>query len=122
MLLAVGLLAVGVAACGGKKQESGSTETSAQGGNTITITLSDFKIEPATLNLKQGTTYTLVIKNNGPSVHDFAIKDLGVQSPMIDSGKEATVQVTPNKTGTFNAICTVAGHEQLGMKGTVTVQ
>jgi uncharacterized cupredoxin-like copper-binding protein len=63
-----------------------------------------------------------VVQNNGSTQHDFAIRGNGVvkKTATIKPGETArlTVDVEP---GNYTYICTIPGHEQLGMNGTFTV-
>jgi uncharacterized cupredoxin-like copper-binding protein len=63
-----------------------------------------------------------VVQNNGSTQHDFAIRGNGVEqkTPTIKPGEIArlTVDLEP---GAYTYVCTIPGHEQLGMNGTFTV-
>jgi len=66
-------------------------------------------------------TITFAIKNDGPPPHNLASPGLKKVSETIDAG--ATTKLTVDlKAGTYTYICNVPGHEQLGMKGTLTVK
>jgi len=63
---------------------------------------------------------TLVSKNDASVPHDIALKG-GPAGPVVSGG--ATSKITANlKPGTYTFYCTVPGHEQAGMKGTLTVK
>ena len=115
----VGLLglALVVAACGGGAKETSTTPS----GGALTVKLSEFKFEPASLSLKNGQKATITVQNTGTTSHNFVIKDLSVNSGLVDPGKSKTVEFTPAKDGSFTLICDVPGHEASGMKATVTV-
>lgn len=131
-LVATGLVIVALLAAGcGKEAEEGSTTESAgettestetaTGAREIEVTLTDFAIEPASIELKSGETVTFVVKNNGATQHDFAIVGSDAKTPMIDAGGEATLEYTPTAAGEVQFICSVPGHDVLGMTGTLTV-
>ena len=46
---------------------------------------------------------------------------MSVQGNMVSSGGVSTVTVADLKPGTYTFYCSVPGHEQAGMKGTLTV-
>ncbi len=86
-----------------------------------------------TLNLVEGTTYTMTVYNVGTMPHAWEIVptkatstsptfgagiDITNYIPVGDSG---TVTFTPDKTGNFYYVCTFPGHIALGMWGTVSV-
>lgn len=88
--------------------------------NAINAIEKDFAIALDKTTIKAGSI-TISAKNNGPSPHNIAIKELNKVSENIDAGKTGTltVDLTP---GTYTVICEIPGHEQLGMKITLTVQ
>ena len=62
----------------------------------------------------------LLIKNEGTIEHNFVIEGTSVDLEAIPPGstKEVTVDLKP---GTYNVLCTIAGHSEAGMKTTITV-
>ncbi len=73
-----------------------------------------FKGMPATL--KAGT-YVFAYTNNSGVGHDLKVGT--VSTPKFKKGTK-TIKVTLKK-GKVKYICTVSGHAQMGMKGTITV-
>jgi mono/diheme cytochrome c family protein len=66
---------------------------------------------------------TLLSKNDSPVPHDISVKGNGVDEngDQVTGGK--TSKVTVNlKPGKYTFYCSVPGHEQGGMKGTLEVQ
>jgi plastocyanin len=79
-----------------------------------------FKFTKATA--KAGTVM-LLSENDAPVPHDISIKGGGVD----ENGKQVTNGGTSKvsvelKAGTYTFYCSVPGHEQAGMKGTLTVK
>ena len=66
---------------------------------------------------------TFVFTNDAPVPHNFAIKDGVTDGPTdtISGGATAKLSVTL-PAGTYEFYCAVPGHEQAGMKGTLTVK
>jgi manganese oxidase len=86
----------------------------------ITVTLTEFGISPAQLNIPvEGAKITIV--NNGNMAHNFGIPELGLVSEDIAPSQSSTHEVRPKKPGTFDMLCTIPGHADSGMKGSVTV-
>lgn len=100
-----------LAACGGKAASSGGTR--------VNVTEKDFAITLDKTGVPAGDV-TFDILNQGPSAHNFQINEVDKMSATIEVGKTTTLTVNL-KPGIYTYICAVAGHEQLGMKGTVTV-
>jgi uncharacterized cupredoxin-like copper-binding protein len=88
----------------------------------ITVTGSEFAFSPSSFTLKKGQPVELTFKNDGKFPHNLTIADLNVKTKTIQPGEQDTIQFTPEKTGQFTFMCTVPGHADKGMKGTLTVQ
>ena len=124
-LISVLLLAVVIAACGGNNrpdsQVANRDSTSPDGGTTVNVVAEEFKFTLDSSQLDAGVN-TFVVKNNGSMPHDFEISGNGIKqkTEKINPGQltELTVELEP---GTYTYICTIPGHEELGMKGTFTV-
>jgi mono/diheme cytochrome c family protein len=63
---------------------------------------------------------TIRMQNKSAVDHDIAIKG-GSVGPVVKGGGFSTVKANL-KPGTYEFYCSVAGHEQAGMKGTLTVK
>ena len=63
---------------------------------------------------------TISMPNQAPIQHDIAIQGDG-KGPVVGSGGTSTFSTTL-KPGTYTFLCTVPGHAQAGMKGTLTVK
>jgi len=83
------------------------------------------QFEPATLTAKAGQPVQVTLDNSsGKLAHDFDITD-GVAQPVkitAQPGQTATATFTIDKPGSYTFFCSQPGHEQAGMKGTLTVQ
>ncbi len=88
----------------------------------VNVTMTEYKFDmPA--SVQAGKTEFLV-KNDGKSVHTFAIKGNGVNqkiSPNPKPGESATLTVDL-KPGTYQVTCPVDFHTAKGMKATLTVK
>jgi plastocyanin len=120
--LVVVVLAAG---CGGSSSSGGSSGSSLPKGSgqviSIPVASSGFAFTKTTATAKAGVI-TLQSKNPQSVSHDISIKGTGVseQGNEVSSGGTSTVTatVTPGK---YIFYCSVDGHEQLGMKGVLTV-
>jgi uncharacterized cupredoxin-like copper-binding protein len=116
------------AACGGGSSGGSSSSasppaTSSAGSQTIDIPISSsgFSFTKTSVTATAGTV-TLKAMNPQSVAHDISIKGNGVdvQGNQVSNGGTSTV--TANlKAGTYEFYCSVPGHEQAGMKGTLTV-
>jgi plastocyanin len=116
------------ASCGGGSSNGGtsapaSTPAAGGGGQTIDIPISSdgFSFTTSTASASAGTV-TLTSENPQSVPHDISLKGDGVDvhGEQVTNGGVSTV--TANlKPGTYEFYCSVPGHEQAGMKGTLTV-
>jgi uncharacterized cupredoxin-like copper-binding protein len=127
-LLSILIAAIALAACDDPASSRGERPAGAPsgavatgGGPAVQVTAKEFSLMLDPAQAKAGPI-TFVVKNDGHAPHNFRIRGNGVeqQTQMIESGEtgQLTVELTP---GTYEYQCTVGGHEQLGMKGTLTV-
>jgi uncharacterized cupredoxin-like copper-binding protein len=116
------------ASCGGGSSNGGtsapaSTPAAGGSGQTIDIPISSdgFSFTKSAATASAGTV-TLTSENPQSVPHDISLKGDGVDvhGEQVTNGGVSTV--TANlKPGTYEFYCSVPGHEQAGMKGTLTV-
>ncbi|BDG61499.1 cupredoxin domain-containing protein [Caldinitratiruptor microaerophilus] len=146
--LALAALLVGAAtALAGCGQRS---ETSADKGGAQQVELvarSDLKFSVDTLSVKAGQPVALVLRNEDTAqLHDFTIlkipvkdvrggneakgenvhagMDMGMEPALhvsVQPGQTGRLEFTPTDRGQYEFFCTVPGHKDAGMKGTLTV-
>jgi uncharacterized cupredoxin-like copper-binding protein len=112
-----------VAGCGGSADKGAAAapaagKAPAAAGAVLEVAGSEFSFAPAALKASAGKT-TIRLTNRGVVEHDFTIDALKIHITAAP-GKtaEAVVTLTP---GTYKSTCTVPGHLQSGMQGTLTV-
>src|SRR3989441_12168591 len=112
------LVAAFAAACGGGQQGGGQPSGTPE-GSAVAVSEKEWTIHFASSTMKPGKV-KLLIKNDGTIEHNFVIEGTSVDLEAIPPGstKEVTVDLKP---GTYNVLCTIAGHSEAGMKKTITV-
>jgi uncharacterized cupredoxin-like copper-binding protein len=82
---------------------------------------SQLRFSEPTLEAPAGTI-TLVMENPSQLEHNIAVRGGGVdeQGEIVGQGGESTV-TADLEAGEYEFYCSVPGHEQAGMKGTLTV-
>ncbi len=85
--------------------------------NTSTSKTAMFKFKGMPATLTAGT-YVFAYTNNSGIDHDLKVGT--VSTPTFKSGTK-TIKVTLKKGTKVKYLCTVSGHAQAGMKGTITV-
>ena len=84
----------------------------------IAISAFDLGFDPATVDVAKAGTYTVAFHNNGAILHDLTFADGTKLTAEADETATGTVTIPAGGT-TF--LCTVPGHSDAGMTGTVTV-
>lgn len=130
----VGLAALGFAGCGGGNDSkpaapapSKPAAPSGGGGGATGLKLKadpggKFAFDKTALSAKAGKV-TIDLTNPAALAHDIAIEGNGVdvKSDLADQGQ--TVNVTTDlKPGKYAFYCSVPGHRDGGMEGTLTVE
>ena len=127
--------AVLLAACSGVSTVQPATE--------ITVEASDFAYDPASITIPAGQPVTLTLMNTGAVEHDFVIDTIQVtdveasesgpaQHHQMDeadydlhffarAGESAVLKFTALEPGTYEIFCSIEGHKQAGMIGTLIV-
>jgi plastocyanin len=102
-------------------EEPAAEEPAAGGGAATEIGMSEYAFDPADATVSQGDTITAT--NDGEIPHNYTIEADGdeVGTEDIDPGSsgDLTVDVDP---GDYDVICTIPGHAEQGMTGTITVE
>ena len=124
-----------------EQKEWGIAGDAKAGIRTVQFTMTDsMRFTPDKLEVRQGETLRLVIRNKGAMLHEFVLgtkKELEehaalmVKFPTMEHsepymahvapGKSSEIIWTFNRAGDFDFACLVAGHYQAGMVGKVKV-
>jgi plastocyanin len=96
-------------------------------GQPLAVTASEYKFDPKNVTVSAGgktTTLAIKLHNSGGLAHDFRVQKDGSEvggTPIALGDKDAgaTVKLAP---GSYTFFCSVGDHEQLGMKGSLTVR
>jgi plastocyanin len=131
------LASFALVACGGSSNDSSSsaestaesTATEAEGGSAGSAAALDFETGEGltytsdTATAKAGKV-TVGFTNSQPLTHDVAIEDSSGKTigktELIAEGSDSTV--VDLKPGEYTFYCTVPGHREAGMEGTLTVK
>jgi plastocyanin len=90
--------------------------------------MSEYAFDPSNVVIKKGST--IKVENAGSIGHNLTIEQgpdpkkatkrlAGTPTFLPDKTKRLKVNLAPGK---YAMVCTVAGHRQLGMVGTITVK
>lgn len=109
----------------------------------ISMEAEDMAYSASELHLKANVPYLLKFTNRGNAVHDFNSEELPVKNVALSrtatlgeehshhknsslhiaasGGESSTAEFTVSKPGIYEYYCTVPGHKEEGMRGTVYV-
>lgn len=88
----------------------------------------EFQFAPSTIDATAGQTVTIKLVNIGTVEHDFSILLPDAMSGVPDqhitaeAGVSAGTTFTPTKPGDYQFFCSVPGHKDAGMVGTLHVK
>lgn len=88
----------------------------------ISIVGTEFSFNPANISVKAGEKVKITFKNNGQAPHDLVFEGLGIGTKIIGGGQVDVVEFTAPSSGTYTFFCSVPGHRELGMEGTLKVE
>jgi manganese oxidase len=114
MLLALGAMFIVVR----DNNNNGSGSVSVPAGASE-VKLSEFKIDPSDLTVSADSS--IVVTNAGTTPHNLTIQGTDYKTKDISPGQSATLDLKGLKEGTYTMMCSIPGHAQAGMKGTLTV-
>jgi FtsP/CotA-like multicopper oxidase with cupredoxin domain len=123
-------LALVAAACsGGDDGGDGSDGSGADGDGaaaasaSFAVSLTEFAIAPDVIHAPAGQALSFDVTNDGSAPHTFAVDTgSGIEvTRELASGDTQTLPVPALEAGEYRIYCSVVGHEDLGMVGTLMV-
>ena len=111
-----------LAACS-QPAPTGSPTTDAPPADALAVSVADFMIDPADVEVA-GPTVTISVTNDGPTPHNLTVRDatgdvvMGTEDLSVGDSQTITGELEP---GDYTIFCALAGHESLGMSGILTV-
>jgi plastocyanin len=118
------LLALVTAACGpaGPAGPAGP-QASAGGARQITVIASEMTFNPATVEVRVGEPARVTLTNRGVVEHNWQVR-LGGEGVSIDAGprQSASTTLIVPAAGTYDVVCSLPGHAEAGMRGTLVAR
>ena len=122
--------AVLFAGCGGGDERDSSddanggadtTETEApEGGDAIRIEAKEFAFDPTDVEAPADTAFSIELANVGAIEHNLNVTGFEDQVIATTAGQTVAGELTL-PAGTYEIYCSIAGHKEAGMVGTLTV-
>lgn len=99
-----------------------------QESTSSAVQLTEFTVEsnglnfsPKELKVKKGDKVKITYKNNRGK-HNLRVDGYNVGTEQIEAGQTASFEFIADKAGTFEYFCSVPGHREAGMKGSLIVE
>ena len=97
----------------------GDSSGGSDGSDTATIELTEFALSPASVSVPAGGSLEVV--NAGTAAHNLSIADADITTADLAAGESETLDLSALAPGDHEIICTIPGHADSGMTGTLTV-
>ena len=97
-------------------------DVTGESGTTHEITVENDRLSyvPSEIRVNEGDTIRLTFVNTGGR-HDWVIDEFDAATEVIRRGQSETVEFVADRSGDFEYYCSVPGHRQAGMWGTLVV-
>lgn len=116
--IVIAVFAVGLAARAVSEARGGGGGGGAPAPSTLAMTLADFSLDPDGAEIAQGGTISLA--NEGAVQHDLVVGS--AHSDMVEAGADGELVLTDVVAGEYEMYCSVPGHREAGMEGTISVR
>ena len=92
----------------------------AEGARRIEVAATSFEFDPDEIAVSAGEDVAIVLSSDD-LLHDFSIDDIDVHVA-ADRGETAEGGLRADEPGEYTYYCTIAGHREAGMEGTLVVE
>lgn len=121
-LPALALAALALAGCGGGSSDAADDSDTGQAGGSsdgLTVTAKEFEFDPADFSIPADTATDVTIDNQGVIEHDITVDELDLK--VYAGPASTTTESVTAPAGTYTFYCSIPGHRDSGMEGTLTV-
>ena len=119
--LTLAALVLLVAGCGGGDRPGGTV--TAPAGGSVRVVAKEYSFDPSTIVMKGSGMLRVTLANKGTLAHDLKVEQDGHViggTPPFPAGETRSASIRL-AAGTYDVICTVGDHAELGMKGKLKV-
>jgi uncharacterized cupredoxin-like copper-binding protein len=117
-------LLLAAAGCGGDDGEKPTRTVTTDAGGTLTVAAHEYSFDPNRVVVSGAGPVKIVLRNEGDLAHNIHLERDGEDvggTPSFAPGGSKSVRLDL-RPGTYELVCTVGDHAQLGMKGKLTVK
>jgi len=117
-------LLLAAAGCGGDDKGGPTRTAKADAGGTLRVSAREYSFDPNRVEVSGAGELRIVLHNDGSVAHDIHLKrdgkDIGgTPADTPDSTRSVRLRLRP---GTYELLCTVGDHAELGMTGKLEVK
>ena len=87
----------------------------------VTITGRDFRFEPAEVTVRAGEWVVVEFTNDDTVIHDWMVEGIPNVDVPARPGQTARLRFVLDEPGTYMVMCSIPGHAEAGMVGTLVV-
>ncbi len=91
------------------------------GSRQIAVTASSFRFSPSDLTAQAGELVVVTLTNRDGVVHDWAVEGVANVDVPARPGQTAKLRFVLDEPGTYGILCTIPGHAEAGMVGTLVI-
>jgi manganese oxidase len=99
--------------------DAGGGDAGGGDAGETTVALSEFALAPASVTVPAGGTLRVV--NDGAAAHNLSVTGTDLITEDLPAGESGTLDVSSLEPGEYEILCTIPGHADAGMTGTLTV-
>src|SRR5215211_3103449 len=113
-----------VAGCGGDDEDEPGRTVTVGGDRAVEVTAREYSFDPERIVVDGSGSLSIELRNDGDLAHNLRLLRDGREvdgTPTITSGR-TTGLMLPLKRGTYEMLCTVGDHAELGMTGELEVK
>jgi Cu+-exporting ATPase len=92
------------------------------GAQRIDVVAAGLRFEPSSFHVRANDWVVITLRNEDPVFHDLAVEGLANVDVGARPGQTARIRVRIDRPGTYEIVCTVPGHAEAGMVGTLVVE
>jgi FtsP/CotA-like multicopper oxidase with cupredoxin domain len=97
----------------------GGGDDSVATGGTVAVELTEFAITPSAVQVAAGGS--VQVTNAGATAHNLTIRDTDIATAELAAGETEEVDLSSLAPGDYEIVCTIPGHADAGMTGTLTI-
>jgi P-type Cu+ transporter len=115
----LGVVALGgLALAGGVMAADRAVESAAQ---RVEVVARDLAFSPSEVTVTAGRTTAVTFRNDGSTFHDWEVEGVANADAAARPGQTQRIRFTIDRPGSYRVQCTVPGHAEAGMTGTLVV-